>query len=95
MAGLSFVFTTTAANTPTILNVPSNFRGLLVTIDSTTSRNGLYLMHAASNGTVGRVPVVDATGLAFENTANKLSITSAGATRIVVVNVAYKATIAS
>ena len=59
-------------------------------------KNGLYLIHAGSNGTVGQVAAVNATGLTLENTANKLSITSAGATRIIVLNTPpHKVTVGS
>lgn len=94
MAGMSFFHTVTNANTIN-LNVPNNFRGTLVTIDSTPNRNGAYIVYATGSGNLGIVPLLEATGLTLTRTTNNLAITSAGSTHIVVLNASYKVTTAS
>ena len=95
MAGMSFFHTVTNANTVN-LNVPNNYRGVLVTVDSTGTRNGAYIIYATGGGVIGVEKILEATGLTITKTTNNLAITSAGSTHIAIMNVStYKVSIAS
>lgn len=91
-AGNSFFNTSTDINVPKDITIPSNYRGVLITLDSTSSRNGMYIMYATGSGTVAMVPVLTASGLTFATATNKLTVTSAGTTRLTFLNIANKVT---
>lgn len=73
------------------INFPTNYRGILFTIDSATDRLGLYFMIRGSSGSVILTAVRAATALTFDNsTAGTLIIKSPGATACLIWNVSGK-----
>lgn len=74
------------------INFPTNYRGILFTIDSSTDRLGLYFVIRGSSGPVVLTAVRAATALTFNNsTAGTLIIKSPGATACLIWNVSGKA----
>lgn len=89
---MSFTRTNTTADIAKNITIPNNYRGMIATIDSTTARCGMYFLYASSSGVVNTLPIKEASGLTFGTSTNTLSITSPGATMIVLLNASGKAT---
>lgn len=93
MASITFtrMIATTSGTTATL---PSNYRGILKTVDSSADRCGLYIVRTASNGNVNCTPVREATALTIDSSiANKLMVTSPGSSVCIFENISGTATV--
>ena len=93
LAGLSF--TTANVSSATTFNIPNSYRGTLFIYDSTPARNGEYMVYAAGTGGVNYKSISSATDITIDiSVSNKLTITPASGSRIVVfLNAQFVATV--
>lgn len=88
----------TADSNGIVVNVPTNFRGILCTFDSSPNRLGMYFLYrvGSSSGLANMKTIVSASDLTFDTTdPGKLKISSPGMTVCAIWNVNNKVTIES
>ena len=61
----------------TVFNIGSGARFLVAVVDSTSTRCGLYIVHATGGGVVSVVDIKTASGISFSTGTNTLTMTSA------------------
>ena len=61
----------------TVFNISNGARFLVAVVDSTSTRCGLFIVHATGGGVVSVVDIKTASGISFSTDTNKLTMTSA------------------
>lgn len=78
---------TTTMGTAFTFNISTGYRGVIFFVDSTANRCGAYIVYTYSSGSVGIVPILSGSGLTIDSSvANKLTVTSAGNVRAIIIN---------
>lgn len=86
----------TADSNGIVVNVPTNFRGILYTFDSSPNRLGMYFLYriGSSSGLANMKTIVSASDLTFDTTdPGKLKISSPGLAVCAIWNVNNKVTV--
>ncbi len=86
---ISFLKVNTVAGTPSNFTVGKHYRGILITIDSSGDRCGIYFMYSNSSAGVTLIAIRDATAFTINReTQGQLQITSPGASSLVFLTIA-------